>query len=203
MSRFLFTTWDGAGNLVPTLALARRLALAGHDVRVLGQASINRRCGQHGWRFRSFHRTIDVDSLGTDTGAGMPRLAQELWLGRSVAEDVIEELQREAADVLIADCMLFGAMSAGQAARLPTIALFHAAFALFRGGPLAGLLSTQLPQLNALRVELGLPVVEHLCAVHDACAMSVVAAPREFDPPVPLPATCGSPVRSSTRRRSP
>ena len=188
MSRFLFATWDGAGNLVPTLAVARRLARAGHDARVLGHRAIDRRLGAHGWRFRPFRRTIDVDSTApADPGGGMLRPAQDLWVARSVAEDVQEELQREAADVLIADCMLFTAMSAGHAVRIPTIALFHAAFALFRRGPLVDLISSLLPQLNAVRAGLGLGSVERLSDVHDACAMSVVATPREFDPPVPLP----------------
>jgi UDP:flavonoid glycosyltransferase YjiC (YdhE family) len=188
MSRFLIATWDGAGNLVPTLALARRLARAGHDVRLLGHRSIERRCGSHGWRFLPFARTLEVDSAATaGSGGDMSVIARELWLGESVALDVRDELKRESADVLIADCMLGGALSAGERAGVPTVALFHGAFALFRRGPVADLFSMLLPSLNTTRAAIGLATVRGLSEVHDACALAVVATPREFEPDIPLP----------------
>ena len=188
MNRSLIVTWDGAGNLVPTLALARRLALAGHDVRVLGHRSIQRRYGSPGWRLRPFVRTMDVDSAAAAEGeANMLRLARDLWFGAAVADDVREELAREPADVVIADCMLFGALSAAQAAGVRTVALFHAAFAIFRTGPFADLLGTLLPELNRLRASLGLESVARISDLHDACALSLVATPREFEPPIPIP----------------
>ena len=57
MGRFLVVTWDGAGNLLSTLGIARRLAQRGHDVRLLGHRSIQRRYGDRGWRFLPFHHT--------------------------------------------------------------------------------------------------------------------------------------------------
>jgi len=189
MSRFLIATWDGAGNLVPTLGLARRLCRAGHDVRVLGHRSIDDRCGNHGWRFRAFELTPDVDSSAAHDPAGeLSAMAQHLWVSNAVVDDVRRELAREAADVLVADCMLFGAMSVGQALGVPTAALFHGAFALFRSGPLADALTTWLPALNAIRAGLGLAGVERIGDVHDRCALSVVATAREFEPVMPRPA---------------
>lgn len=178
MSRFLIVTWDGAGNLLPTLAVADHLVRAGHDVRLLGHVSIERRCGNHGWRLRRFVHTVDVDSAAAaEDAGGMLRLARDLWCHPSVAEDVRDELRREPADALIGDCMLLGALTAGQAAAVPTAALFHGAFALFRRGPLVDLLTRFLPQLS----------VPSVASVHDACAMSLVATPREFEPPMPIP----------------
>jgi UDP:flavonoid glycosyltransferase YjiC (YdhE family) len=189
MSRFLFATWDGAGNLVPTLALARRLSRAGHDVRVLGHNTIDRRHGHADWRFRALRHTPDFDSVAAaERPDDMADTARRLWFAGAVARDVAEELASQPADVLVADCMLFGAISAGEAARIPTVSLFHGAFALFRRGPLFDLLTAQLPALNALRVELGLSPVERIFHVHDACALSLVAGPREFEPEMPLPA---------------
>ena len=40
MSRFLIMTWDGAGNLAPTLGIARTLVERGHDVRLMGHRTI-------------------------------------------------------------------------------------------------------------------------------------------------------------------
>jgi UDP:flavonoid glycosyltransferase YjiC (YdhE family) len=187
MSRILFVTWDGAGNLVPTLALARRLAQRGHDVRMLGHRSIHERCGADGWRFVPFQHTAAHDSAAAhETDPSM--LAREIWLNGTVAQDVHEELAREPADLLIGDCMLWTALCAGQAAGVPTIALFHGAYALFRGGPFVDMLSRSLPALNAVRQELGLRAVDRLSDVHDACALSVVATPVEFEPDMPRPA---------------
>ena len=125
MSRFLVVTWDGAGNLVSTLGIAQRLAQRGHDVRLLGHKSIQHRCGGRGWRFLAFHHTADVNSaLVTDVEAEPQVLADHLWFNTSVAHDVAEELERERADVVLADCLLMGALSAGQAAGIPTAALF-------------------------------------------------------------------------------
>jgi MGT family glycosyltransferase len=84
--------------------------------------------------------------------------------------------------------MLLGALSAGQAAGVPTAALFHSPFSGFRGGPLVELLAPGIPALNALREELGLAPVTSMADVHDACAVSLVATPREFDVDIPLPA---------------
>jgi UDP:flavonoid glycosyltransferase YjiC (YdhE family) len=188
MSRCLIATWDGAGNLVPTLALARHLGRSGYDVRLLGHRAMARRCGEHGWRFRPFTRAAEVDSsAAAEPGAEMTVRARDVWFSAAVAEDVRDELAREPADVLIADCMLFSALAAGEAARVATVSLFHGAFALFRGGPFADFLSLFLPQLNAVRAHFGLQPVGRTADVHDACALSLVAAPREFEPATAFP----------------
>src|SRR5205823_2172591 len=51
MSRFLIMTWDGAGNLAPTLGIAATLVRRGHDVRLMGHRTIAERCGDVGTRF--------------------------------------------------------------------------------------------------------------------------------------------------------
>jgi UDP:flavonoid glycosyltransferase YjiC (YdhE family) len=187
MSRILIVTWDGAGNLVPTLALARRLGQRGHDVRMLGHRSIRDRCGADGWRFLPFQHTAEHDSAAAHE-IEPSVLAREIWIGGAVARDVRDALACEPADLLIGDCMLWTALCAGQAAGLPTVALFHGAYALFRGGPFVDALSRSLPELNAVRQDLELPAVERLSDVHDACDLGVVATPVEFEPDMPRPA---------------
>jgi UDP:flavonoid glycosyltransferase YjiC (YdhE family) len=129
MRRFLVVTWDGAGNLVATLGIARELAARGHDVRVLGHRSIDARCGVYGWRFQPFRHARDFDGTRPfDLSAEMALLSRDFWFSPAVAADVREALNREAAAVILADCMLLGALSAGQAAGVPTAALFHSPF---------------------------------------------------------------------------
>jgi MGT family glycosyltransferase len=189
MGRFLVVTWDGAGNLLATLGIAQRLAQRGHDVRLFGHRSIQRRYGDRGWRFLAFDHTADFDSsVATNVDAEFQALAEKLWFSRSVARDVAAELEREPADVVLADCMLMGALSAGQAAGVPTAALFHTAVAPFRAGPMLEMMAPTIPAITAMRAELGLSGVDGMADVHDACALSIVAMPKEFEPEMPLPA---------------
>lgn len=190
MSRFLMVTWDGAGNLVSALGIAQRLAERGHDVRLLGHASIGERTDARGWRFRAFQEARPWDSsVPADPAAEVEALARGVWFSPAVADDVMAELDREPADVVIVDCLLYTALSAAQAREVPTVALFHAAISAFRAGPLFEMFSQQLPAVNDHRVRIGLPAVASLAAVHDACALSLVVSPREFDLDVPLPET--------------
>jgi UDP:flavonoid glycosyltransferase YjiC (YdhE family) len=188
MARYLVVAWDGAGNLVSTAAVAQSLSKRGHDVRLLGHRSIDGRLGAHGWRFRPFKHTLDVDSTKAfDVGAEMQTLLGAVWLNGAVGRDVMEELEREPADGLIVDCMLAGGLSAGQVAGVPTVALFHTPYSGFRAGPAVDLLAPSIGVLNTGRAGLGLGPVEGLADVHDACTLCIVAAPREFDVDMPLP----------------
>jgi MGT family glycosyltransferase len=188
MSRVLVVTWDGAGNLMSTLGIARELVDRGHDVRLLGHRSIDERCGAHGWRFRPFEHTQDFAATDAmDPAAEFAVMSEQLWFSRSVARDVEDQLGCEPADLLIVDCMLFGGLCAGQAAGVPTVALFHTPFSGFRGGPMVDMLAPAIPSVNDMRAERGLPPIGRLCDVHDACALSLVAVPREFEPDMPLP----------------
>jgi MGT family glycosyltransferase len=186
--RVLVVTWDGAGNLVSTLGISRHLSRHGHDVRLLGHRSIDERCGNDGWRFRAFVHTVDYDSTAPlDLEAEMALMSEQLWFSRNVANDVCDELEREPADLLLVDAMLIGALCAGEASGVPTVALFHAAFSLFRAGPMVEMLAPALPAVAAIRAQLGLPAVDAMSGVHDRCALNLVAAPREFEPEMPLP----------------
>lgn len=187
MSRVLVTTWDGAGNLVPTLGIACRLAQRGHDVRLLGHRSIDARAGSYGWRFRPFERAPELDSATElDPAEEFATLGNALWFNRALADDVTAELVREPADLVLADCMLMGALTASQAAGVPTAALFHAAYAVFRGGPLVEMLAWAIPIINEMRAGYGLSPVGSLADVHDGCALSLIATPREFEPDIPV-----------------
>jgi UDP:flavonoid glycosyltransferase YjiC (YdhE family) len=188
MSRFLFVTWDGAGNLVPTLGLARRLAARQHDVRVLGHRSIDARVGRAGWRFRELRWTADVDSArGRDGGDDMHAMARQVWFDGGICAEVRDELSRESADVLVGDCLLPAALCTAEAMELPAVALFHGALTPFLSGPFADLLARMLAPLNDIRTDLQLAPVDRVPDVYDRCALSVVASPREFEPPRPLP----------------
>jgi len=184
MSSFLIVTWDGAGNLVSTLGIARRLVEAGHEVRLLGHASIDQRCGREGWTFRPFATAPEYDAVHPgDPAEEMPFLIENVFFSADVARDTATEFHRAPADVLLVDALLPSALCAAEALPVPTAALFHSPYCLLRGGPLLDLVSTAFPMANAIRAGLGLDAIEGIPQLHDRCDLALVASPREFEAP--------------------
>lgn len=187
MSRFLVVTWDGAGNLVPTLGIARALVEHGHDVRVLGHVTIAERFRDLGVRFLPLSESEGWSPLEDpgDAEAEIKLLIDELCFSSTIAADLGRELDRESADAVLVDCMLFTAIDVALASGTPTAKLFHSAYTLFRGGPLVEMFAPGIAIVNAHRADLGLPSIEELGEVHDACARALVALPAEFEADVP------------------
>ena len=57
MARYLFITWDGSGNLNPTLGLAQALRANGHDIALAGYELERARVARHGFRFSLLERS--------------------------------------------------------------------------------------------------------------------------------------------------
>lgn len=189
MTRYLIATVDGAGNLVPTLGLAARLAGRGHDVRLLAHPSVHARCGTHGWRPLTYANALGYDS--TDEVApddDIPLFAERVFFDVGIGVDVLAELSRESADVLVADCLAWAACAAGEVADVRTAALFHTPPSIFRGGPLVDLLAPALPPVDALRSALGASPVGSLAQAQDACDLGLIFMPAEFEDGPALPA---------------
>ncbi|HUR75697.1 MAG TPA: glycosyltransferase [Sporichthya sp.] len=184
MSRHLVVTWDGAGNQLPTLGITRALVEAGHDVRLLGHDTVRERCGDAGARFRTLPPPVGWDEIENpdDTEAEIELLLDTLCLSESIAGAVADELDREPADVVLVDCMLFSAMNVAQGRGLPTAVLFHTPYTVFRGGPLVEMFAPGLERLNAQRVGLSLAPVASYAELHDSCDVVLAAVPREFEP---------------------
>ncbi len=171
MGRYLIVTWDGAGNLVPTLGIARTLVERGHDVRLIGHDTIADRCGDLGARFVRLTQGEGWDAMDDpdDFEAEMKLLIEDLCFSTAIARDLAQELDREPADAVLVDCMLFTAIDVALASGTPTLALFHAPYTIFRGGPLVEMFAPGIAIANEHRAELGLPAIEKLGDIHDAC----------------------------------
>ena len=187
MSRFVIATWDGAGNLSPTLGIARTLLERGHDVRLLGHRTIAERCGDVGTRFVALSQDQGWDEMDdpADFEAEIRLMIEQLCFSSTIADDLAKELDREPADVVLVDCLLFTAIDVALASGRPTAALFHTPYTIFRGGPLVEMFAPGIAIANKRRAELGLPAVETLGDIHDACASAIVAIPTEFEPDSP------------------
>ena len=106
-------------------------------------------------------------------------------LGKVELGEVGEVADREPADAVLADCMLFTAIDVALASGTPTAALFHPPYTIFRGGPLVEMFAPGMAIANAHRAELGLQAIERLGDIHGACHHAMVAAPKEFEPDTP------------------
>ncbi|TNM39775.1 glycosyltransferase family 1 protein [Nocardioides albidus] len=187
MSRYLIATWDGAGNLVPTLGITRTLVERGHDVRMLGHDTIAERCGDVGARFVPLTQRAGWDAMEDpdDFEAEVKLMIEGLCFSSTIARDLARELDREPADAVLVDAMLFTAIDVALASGTPTAALFHTPYTIFRGGPLVEAFAPGIAIANAHRADLGLPAIERIGDIHDACAKVIVAVPKEFEPDAP------------------
>ncbi len=159
----------------------------GHDVRLLGHDTIAERCADVGARFVPLSQTEmwDAKEAPADPETELKLLIDEICFSSTIAGDLARELGREPAEAVLVDCMQFTAIDAALASGTPTVALVHTPYTVLRGGPLVEMFAPGVAIVNAHRTELGLPAIEKLGDIHDACAHALVALPKEFEPDVP------------------
>lgn len=124
-SSFLFATWEGGGNIPPTLEVARKLVAAGHRVRVLGD-KCNRdealACGASFVPWTLAPNRIDrspASQTFQDWAAATPQegllaVIRDCWAAPALAyaQDTLEELKRNPVDLVVTGETLFGVMAA-------------------------------------------------------------------------------------------
>lgn len=180
--RFLIVTWDGGGNFPPALAIGRRLAREGHDVRVLASRSLRDRVEAARLPFEGFQQGPE---WGSHLGRGFDgEYMQALQCGTGIAADLESELARRQEDVLVVDFMLWGALAAAERSGLPTAGLVHTLYQPNRLGlPGAIWEDDEVPIINATRGGLGLPLLQSGRELWDRLAMVLVLTPQAFDLP--------------------
>jgi MGT family glycosyltransferase len=167
MARILVVTWAGGGNVPPAITLAAHLAERGHDVRGIGTESLAPRFEAEGIPF---------------VARGM--LAE--WDPSSLAADVLAEARK--VDLVVVDYMLPAALSAGEAAHIPVVALVHTLYTanLDSAGGLDPMgMAISVDSLNRVRAELGLAPVESFGALLDRGDLVLVTCPESLDLPAP------------------
>ena len=221
-ARFLFTTWEGGGNVPPVMTLVADLRRRGHAVRVMSDAVNRPEAEAAGAEFIPWasapsrpDRTIASDPVcdweATSPPEGIARLLDRLMTGRSAdyARDLLAELKRAPADLVVSSEMLPGVMAGCEAVGQP-FALFAANLCLYPlpGMPAFGpglpppttpdelalhdqirlgthaLLDGGLPALNATREGLGLPPLAHVADQVLAARGYLLGTSRAFDFPV-------------------
>jgi len=222
---FLFATWEGGGSVAPILTAARRMAERGHRVRVMSDAC-NRACAEAAgaefipWTAAPSRQDRDPASDAVRDWAhegpdGLAHAVRDIWAGPALgyAQDIIAEVRREPADLVVACEMLFGVALGCEAAGQP-FCLFAANVSLFPipGIPPVGpglppaandaeramhaeiaqgvvaLFDAGLPALNAARAALGLSPLAHVLDQAETAQATLLGTARAFDfAPAPLP----------------
>lgn len=220
---FLFTTWEGGGTVGPAIVAAQRLVRRGHCVRFLCDEASRADAEAAGLQFRPWVNapnrpdrspaTCPVrDWEAASPQEGIQRLMDRLIFGRSLdyARDLIAELDREPADVVITSEMLPGVMAACESrgqrfAVLATNLCFYPIPGMPAFGP--GLPPPRTPEeealhasikqgtvemfdhglesLNRTRAALGLSPLAHAVDQIHAAEQHLLATSRAFDFPIP------------------
>lgn len=123
MARVLFVTWDGGGNVPPALGIAVELRRRGHRVRFLGHAQQRDRI--EGFDFAAYAHARPWSSTAAVDGPWAAVQIIGMFTDRGPGTDLLAELDREPADLLVVDCMSLGALRAAHRTGVPTAALVH------------------------------------------------------------------------------
>lgn len=167
MSNILFVTWDGGGNVPPALGIAAELQQRGHRVRVMGHPVQHAQIDGLGLAFTGFQTARAFKATNKSTPIDYANVFGDRAMGR----DVVAEIRREPADLVIVDCILFGAMQAVAAEGVPFVVLEHMYDAYLvrkwlRGPMGLGMALKRIPTRRLL----------------DAAAARLVACVAELDP---------------------
>ena len=192
--KVLVAGWDSGGGVEAVQTVVQRAVRRGHQVRVLGTEGLRSRFESAGASFRVYRHVPDNDCRRPETDivkeweARTPlgvfaRVRDRVMFGpaREFCRDIVEELDREPADVVVVDTLIPSALSAAEAAGVPSVLLMHGPYLLPRAGappigtgflPARGglgrlrdqaawsltmrLFRTGMPALNQARAELGL-----------------------------------------------
>ena len=164
MAEIVVVTWDGGGNVPPALAIASELAARGHGIRVLGHRSQRGAIEAAGFVAVAATQTRDFAVGGTHSSRELVATFGDRGAGR----DLVAELQRRPADLVLVDALTFGALDAARASGTPYAVLEHFYDGYYQGllrGPLgAALRLTGLRPGRSLR-EAALRVVTSLPAL--------------------------------------
>ena len=214
-AHFLLAHWGGPGNLGPMLTAARRLARRGHAIRFLGHADAKTDIEACGFGFRPWgaEQTPPPHSdAGTKAAplSDVATLCERVIFGPAAAyaADILEALEAEPADAVLAHDFLFGAALAAEAAHVPCALLSpHVSLRPLPGVPpttrgmapprtaedraradaaceeMAGTMNAWLPMFNDLRALLGLQRLEHVYEQYDHVDRVLLGMSAAFDFP--------------------
>ncbi len=124
MGRFLFLSWDGAGNEPPAIGIAQELRNRRHQIIFAAQPRQRERFVEAGFGFSPLEsswghwRETVHDPVFSAT-------SHEGWTSPGHLEAVPEIFSREGCEALLIDCLMFAALTTAERLRLPAAILLH------------------------------------------------------------------------------
>lgn len=128
MSEILFVTWDGGGNVGPAVEIAKELQRGSHHVRFLGQAQQRASLESAGFGFSAFTNPGPWTASGKRGALKNTVGILRLLIGRSLGRDLLAEVGATTTDLVVIDCLLFGAIDAASRAGLRHAVLVHSLY---------------------------------------------------------------------------
>jgi UDP:flavonoid glycosyltransferase YjiC (YdhE family) len=125
MSRFLFATFAGGGNLPPALGIARALSGRGHQVSFLGHRQQEEAVRARGLAFHYYRRGAPWRIGESPSGMEGAARRMSVFVDGGIGDDLVELAQREQADQVVVDHLLWGALAAAARHDLPFATLVH------------------------------------------------------------------------------
>jgi UDP:flavonoid glycosyltransferase YjiC (YdhE family) len=179
--RVLVVTWGPGGNLPPMLAAAECLARRGHDVVAMASKHTRGSLERRGFLTVGFPRSPDPD-----VGVAFEAQAAEMLAttaGLELALDARDAIDDMGPDLVVVDCMLPAALTAGEATGAPTASVVHFLYGLARGrmAESGGGWTTDLRTLASTRRALGLAALDEGLAAWEAPQLVLVTAPAWLD----------------------
>ena len=128
MSRILFVTWDGGGNVGPAVEIAKELQQRGGEVRFLGQGQQREALERAGFSFAAYGKPGSRTATGKRSAVKNALGFLALLIGRSLGRDLIADVERTPTDLVVIDCLLFGVLDAAARAGLRRAVLVHSLY---------------------------------------------------------------------------
>lgn len=126
MGQILIVTWDGGGNVAPALGLAAELVRRGHTAHVLGHPQQRARVEAAGFAFHPFTHARPWSPLDPIPGMrGAMRYISQVFADRGIGQDMLAVASEYQPDLVVIDCLLFGALRAADRAGLQHATLVH------------------------------------------------------------------------------
>ncbi len=129
MARVLFVTWDGGGNVTPAVEIAGELHRRGDEVRFLGQRQQRESIEKVGFGFSAYSDPGPWTATGKRNTIMNAFGFLRLLAGRSLGRDLIAEVGVYPADIVVIDCLLWGALEAASRHGVRHIVFVHSLFA--------------------------------------------------------------------------
>ncbi len=187
MADILFVTWDGGGNLPPALAIAREMQARGHTVRFLGHPTQGDRLSAAGFEVEENKHAREFSAHEQHSPFSMMAAFGDRGMGR----DLLAAVETRPVDLVVIDCLMFGALDAAHRAGLRYVVLEHLYDDYYEHGCLRGPLGLSL-SLRRLRPREALA----------AAAARIVTTIPELDQPHTQSPDQSRPRRTGRRGRT-